>query len=103
MPITIYQLLLNGNDDLEDDVLYSLSDLNMLQNFTPEELGMTKEEVEADSKKTADLIAATAAGKDKIEQWLTIINDTNEEEYKEAVFKDLPWIKEKYKRLNNEE
>ncbi len=53
MPITIHQILINKKDDLEDDVLSSLSDLNMLQNFTPEELGMTKEEVEADSKKNS--------------------------------------------------
>jgi hypothetical protein len=44
------QKLIKQLDDLEDAVLASLSNLNLLHTFTEDELGMTKEEIEASKK-----------------------------------------------------
>ncbi len=46
MQKTIKQILIDLQDDLEDDILYCLSELSLLQNSTPEELDMTVEKIQ---------------------------------------------------------
>ncbi len=82
MKKTIHEILLHEKDNLEDEILSCLTELNLLQNFTVEELCMSSEEVAIDSKKEADSIERFASTKGKIEHWLSIINESKEGEEK---------------------
>jgi hypothetical protein len=46
---TIKQILLKEQENLEDEILSCLSNLNLLQNLTAEELDMSNEEIETES------------------------------------------------------
>lgn len=98
---TIQEILSHEKDNLEDAILSCLTNLNLLQNFTDRELGMTTEEVKIDSKKEADRIDEYVSSKGKIEHWLTLIDESEdgEEKYKELIFEELPWIEKRLRIL----
>jgi hypothetical protein len=66
------------------------------KNLTAEELDMSNEEIETESKKEAANIDRYASPKQKIEHWLNLINHKDEQVYIEQIFKDLPWVQERY-------
>ncbi len=72
---TIRQILLKEKENLEDEILSCLSNLNILQNFTYEELDMSNEKVEIESKREAANIDSYGLTKQKIEHWLKLMND----------------------------
>ncbi len=98
---TIRQILLKEKENLEDEILSCLSNLNILQNFTSEELDMSNEKIETESKREAANIDSYALTKQKIEHWLKLMNDEDDEVYKEQIFNDLPWVQKQYDRLEN--
>lgn len=98
---TIKQILLKEQENLEDEILSCLSNLNLLQNLTAEELDMSNEEIETESKKEVANIDRYALTKQRIEHWLDLINDKHEQVYIEQIFKDLPWVQKQYDRLEN--
>ncbi len=92
---TVKQILLKEKENLEDEILSCLSNLNLLQNLTAEELDMSNEEIETESKKEATNIDSYALTKRKIKHWLNLINHKDEQVYIEQIFKDLPWVQER--------
>jgi len=101
MTKTMQEILLHEKENLEDEILSCLTNLNLLQNFTAKELGMTIEEVKIDSKKEADRIDEYVSSIGKIEYLLTLVSEfkDGEEKYKELIFEELPWIEKRLRIL----
>ncbi len=100
---TLRQILLIKKDDLEDDILSSLSDINLLVHSTPEELDSTKEKMDNDAKKLVRISEGVGSQIEKINRWLALLTDENEEQHKTAIFEEFPWAKYRYEKTNKEE
>lgn len=100
MSKTIYQILMERLDDLEDDQLSCLSDINMLQNLTPEESGAAPEKLKSECEQLVQLIDGLTISRNQIKNWIVKIENEQEAQYKQEIFNALPWVKEKYEKWN---
>ena len=92
----INEVLFYESNNLQDAILSSLTNLNILTTFTPEEMDMTQWEIEADIEKEKKVINEFIATKGKMDKWLPIMNEnTTVENFKEQLLQECPWLKNK--------
>lgn len=87
MPEEIYKKLTDASDDLQDAILSCLENLNLLEHCTPDELGMTDEEIITDRKKEFDKAERWGATKKRIDYWIKLFdrNEITDEKMKELL------------------
>ena len=100
---TIREILDDAIDDMDDDVLYSLSELNLLDHSDPNELDMTAVEIEKAMLKNKEIIDKIRNEQGRLNEWRKKIGETDGEQYKEEIFKELPYIKDRYERIKARE
>lgn len=89
----IKEILFKESDNLQDAILNCLTNLNLLSTFTPDELGMTEQEIERDNKNEKAMVDNFIATKQNMDKWLQIINENSEvENFNEQLMEDWPWI-----------
>ena len=89
----IKELLFEESDNLQDAILSCLTNLNLLTTFTPDELGMTEQEIEVEMKNEKAMVDNFIATKQIIDKWLQIINENLDVgNFNERLMEDCPWI-----------
>ncbi len=89
----IKEILFKESDNLQDAILNCLTNLNLLTTFTPDELGMTEQEIEVEMKNEKAMVDKFIAAKQIMDKWLQIINENLDVgNFNERLLKDCPWI-----------
>ncbi len=89
------EILEHQSENLQDAVLSCMTNLNLLTNCTPDELDMTKEEMEISLSKEKKMADNFLFSKEKIDYWLEELNK-NERDFdvlKVEILKELNWLK----------
>ncbi len=94
----LHHVLLNQKENLQDAVLSQLSEMNLLDNCTPEELDMTGEEMATAMKSSAAFIDGYNITLEKMDRWLQFF-EKGETPDETAVFTEMPWLQDNYNRL----
>lgn len=93
--LTINEILEKEADGLLEEQLACFSELNLLTTFTPDELDMTREEMDIAIQKQKALTDKLVVAKNTIDHWRSMLNANpgSEETYKQQIMEECPWLK----------
>lgn len=89
------QILEHQSDNLQDAILSCMTNLNLLTTFTPDEIGMTKEQMEISEQKEKSVAEGFIFTKERVDYWIEELNRTEKDFdiQRQHILQEFHWLK----------